>query len=200
MPIHTHHHPPKNLSDIQILAIDRAFTPDRWISLPDALNLISRGAISHHLGETAITLRGGINAKTGLQSTLQVGSIVVVDSDSWIVKDYHYAPFSRQLLFKRDHNICAYCGETFSTSDLTMDHVLPASRNGDTSWTNLVTACKPCNQKKANRTPNEARMQLLYVPYHPTRNEWLILRNRNVLADQMEFLATRLSKHSRLIL
>ena len=188
-----------DLNDIQILALDRAFTPDRWMSIPEALNLLSRDAISYHLGETALTLRGGINAATGKQSTLNLGSIIVLKSNQWLVRDHHHSPFSRALLFKRDKHLCAYCGNRFPTSELTMDHILPASRNGDTSWTNIVTACKSCNQKKADRTPSEANMALLYVPYQPNRNEWLILRNRHVLADQMEFLCSHLPAHSRIL-
>ena len=64
-------------------------------------------------------------------------------------------------------------------------------------WTNVVTACSPCNKLKDNKTPQEARMQLLYVPYEPNRAEYLILRNRKILADQMEFLLKRITYNSR---
>jgi hypothetical protein len=63
---------------------------------------------------------------------------------------------------------------------------------------NVVTSCRWCNQKKGNRTLEEARLQLLYVPYVPNRAEYLILTNRRILADQMEFLRQHVSVVSRM--
>lgn len=182
-----------------ILAVDRTWTPDRWIDAETALYVLSRGIVETSFGETALTLRGGTNARTGMRSILEVGSILVVNSHGkrWI--DPMYAPaVSRDLLFKRDRHVCAYCGDRFKSSGLSMDHVHPESKGGHSDWTNLVTACKPCNQRKADCTPEQARMKLLYVPYKPNRFEALILQNRNILADQMEFLLARVPKHSRL--
>jgi 5-methylcytosine-specific restriction endonuclease McrA len=71
---------------------------------------------------------------------------------------------------------------------LTRDHVVPASRGGSSAWENCVTACRHCNQRKDDRTPEEAGMKLLAVPYTPNLAEYLILSNRRILADQMEFL------------
>jgi len=63
---------------------------------------------------------------------------------------------------------------------------------------NVVTACRACNQRKGNRTPEEAHMHLLYAPYVPNRAEFLILANRRILADQMEFLLASVPRSSRL--
>ena len=63
---------------------------------------------------------------------------------------------------------------------------------------NVVTACRACNQRKGNRTPEDARMELIYAPYVPNRAEFLILANRRILADQMEFLKQHVSANSRL--
>jgi len=68
---------------------------------------------------------------------------------------------SRNGIFKRDRFSCQYCG---SKSQLTLDHVMPKSRGGEDSWNNLVTCCHPCNNKKANRTPEEAGMNLVIPP------------------------------------
>jgi 5-methylcytosine-specific restriction endonuclease McrA len=62
---------------------------------------------------------------------------------------------------------------------------------------NVVTACRGCNQRKSGRTPEEARMQLLYAPYVPNKAEYLILSNRQILADQMDFLAQHVTSQSR---
>ena len=185
--------------DTRILAVDRAYTPDRWIDAQTALNLLSRGLIRETFGETAMRLRGGINAKTGIQSILEVGSIVIVDTKEWLVRDFNHAPLETESLFKRDKMICAYCGNHFKLQNLTRDHVKPVCQGGKDSWTNLVTACRHCNQKKAGRTPEQAGMELLFLPYKPNRYEWLILKGRNVLADQMDYLMAGVPKHSRLL-
>jgi hypothetical protein len=182
----------------RILRVDRAFNPDCWVSPTEVLTLLGRGVVQTTFGETAMVLRGGINAKTGRQSIIEVGSIIVVDTGKHLVRDFGYAPYDRKLLFKRDRHMCAYCGGLFSEKVLQQEHVHPQSRGGSSSWTNLVTACHACNQKKANKTPEEAGMELLYLPYAPTRFEWLILENHRILADQMDFLMERVPKHSRL--
>lgn len=73
--------------------------------------------------------------------------------------------FNRKNVFRRDDHHCQYCGRHFS--DLTLDHVMPRSRGGPTSWENVVACCKSCNAKKRDRTPDEARMHLLRQPYAP---------------------------------
>jgi len=70
----------------------------------------------------------------------------------------------RTRIFARDRYRCQYCGKRGGPFDLTVDHILPASRGGSTSADNLASACFPCNQKKGNRTPEEARMPLLSNP------------------------------------
>jgi CRISPR/Cas system Type II protein with McrA/HNH and RuvC-like nuclease domain len=72
---------------------------------------------------------------------------------------------NRNRIYKRDGHECVYCG---SSKNLTLDHVIPKSRGGTNDWTNLVTSCFKCNLKKANRTPEEARMVMLKKPYAPT--------------------------------
>jgi len=74
---------------------------------------------------------------------------------------------SRNNILWRDKNQCQYCGIIESPRDMTIDHVIPRSRGGENTWTNLVTCCKRCNQKKGNRTPEEADMSLLNKPIKP---------------------------------
>jgi 5-methylcytosine-specific restriction endonuclease McrA len=78
---------------------------------------------------------------------------------------YKGVMLSRQNIFKRDHHVCQYCG---TSEDLTLDHVLPKSRGGKSSWDNLVTACKSCNSKKGDFTPEEAGMPLRMKPFKPS--------------------------------
>ena len=76
-------------------------------------------------------------------------------------------PFSRENIFLRDECTCQYCGKKLRYEELTLDHVFPKSRGGDTSWYNIVACCKDCNQKKADQTPEEAKMPLLNKPVKP---------------------------------
>ncbi|MBM3723942.1 MAG: HNH endonuclease [Acidobacteria bacterium] len=71
---------------------------------------------------------------------------------------------SRKNILMRDRYTCQYCQRTLSSGDLTLDHVVPRSRHGETSWENLVACCNPCNNRKGNRTPEEAGMKLLRQP------------------------------------
>jgi 5-methylcytosine-specific restriction endonuclease McrA len=76
-------------------------------------------------------------------------------------------PLTRRTVLARDHYTCQYCGGQPSRKDLTVDHILPRSRGGHTTWENVVTACQSCNGRKGSRTPEEARMKLLSSPAQP---------------------------------
>lgn len=76
--------------------------------------------------------------------------------------------FSRRGIYARDRYTCQYCVRAFSSNELTLDHVIPQSRGGRTSWDNIVAACLKCNQRKADKTPAEAGMEILNWPAHPS--------------------------------
>ena len=76
--------------------------------------------------------------------------------------------FSRRNIYKRDRFQCQYCGENPGSEELTIDHVVPRAQGGVSSWTNCVLACLPCNKRKADRTPQQARMKLKKQPVRPT--------------------------------
>ncbi len=75
--------------------------------------------------------------------------------------------FSRMNVATRDSFKCQYCGDKHTLSKLTYDHVVPRSQGGRTTWENIVMACYPCNERKANRTPEQAKMKLLKHPVKP---------------------------------
>ncbi len=87
--------------------------------------------------------------------------------------------FSRRNIYARDKGRCQYCGRRFSTSELTLDHVLPRSRGGRAIWENIVCACVKCNNNKAGRTPREAGMKLVNKPVMPRRNPVIQLKLRS---------------------
>jgi len=80
-----------------------------------------------------------------------------------------YVKFNRHNVWLRDMGQCQYCGVRLKTTEFTYDHVLPQSRGGKTQWENIVVACIPCNHRKADRTPAEAKMRLRRDPFKPTQ-------------------------------
>lgn len=186
-------------SSVNILVLDACGTPRRWLDLEDTAGYYCKQQVAWDLGEHSFTLHGGINRVSGLRSTLTLRSIVAVRGER-----ARHAPTSlspsvgRPMLFARDRCMCAYCGVVFRSTELTAEHVRPQSRGGGTTWTNLVSACRACNVRKGDRTPEQARMPLLYVPYAPNIHEAFILRNRRILGDQMDFLMAGVPAHSRL--
>lgn len=184
-----------------VLVLDAAGTPTQWLSPRSAAYYVATGKVLWSIGEPFKVLRGGTCARTGVQSTLELPPIMAVRGDAYASRSYRSLSCTREGVFIRDRWLCAYCGRKFHESELTLDHVQPESRGGAWSWTNLVAACggpQGCNTVKANRTPEEAGMPLLYVPYQPSRWEAFILENRKVRADQLEFLLSGVPAHSRL--
>lgn len=83
---------------------------------------------------------------------------------------------NRRNLFARDGNLCQYCGNSFPTSELSIDHVVPSCRGGQTTWENVVCACVRCNVRKGGRTPSEAHMKLIKKPVRPHRSPLLSVK------------------------
>ena len=170
-----------------ILKLDAGGLPVGWIHWQTAVTLYARKRVCWEAGEERFAVAGGINARTGERSFFELGSIIAVADRS---KRYSQGEplLTNRTLFQRDQNLCLYCGDEFHNGELTRDHIVPVSRGGENTWENCVTACRDCNQAKDARTPEEAGMKLLAVPYTPNLAEYLILQNRRILADQMEFL------------
>jgi len=181
-----------------ILKLDHTGSPTSWIHYVDAVRLYTSDRVIAVLGTESFLIRGGINAKTGCQSKIDVASIVLTRGKSKC-SNYVIPHLTNKALFRRDGHICLYCGEQFPRSMLTRDHVIPLSRGGDDSWVNVVSACFSCNNRKGNKTPTEwGKHQLLAVPYVPNRAEYLFLQNRHIIADQQAFLLARFRKNSLL--
>lgn len=184
------------LDRIRILTLDAYGTPTQWSDIEHYAYLKSLGKVLWEMGDDQVILRGGYN-KQAEQSIMHVPTIIAVSGKS-DPRHRQSIALSKDALVQRDRHTCAYCGNQFRKDDLRMEHIMPDSRGGPFSWMNIVSACEPCNSRKADRTPEEAKMPLLYVPYVPDKYEALIMRNRNILADQMEFLLAGVQKNSRL--
>ena len=180
----------------RVLALDRAGNPSAWIDTETAVQLIATDRVLAPLGEHSRAVFGGINAASGQRSRIEISSILLtsarVQACRW-EKDYA-PPLTNRALFARDGYLCLYCGESFTAQSLTRDHVIPASRGGENTWSNVASACRACNHRKNDRTPAEWGVQLIAVPYAPCYAEHLILNGRTILADQMAFLRARLRR------
>lgn len=179
-----------------VLTVDMAGLPQAWVALEEAITYHAKQMVAWSLGYEVREFRGGWQ-RNGTRSRIATKSILAIKG-SVPGRLVHAPGLTNALLFARDRHLCAYCGEGHMSRDLSRDHVVPVSHGGRDSWTNSVTACKKCNIRKANRTPEQADMPLIYVPYVPNRHEQFILRNRRILADQMEYLLAGVPRTSRL--
>ena len=185
--------------DQQVLRTDVTGMPIEWIGYQDAVRLIVLGQVRYALGRVLYHLHGGINSLTGRRTVIPINAIVATHGshpDAHRFYGRYTPPLSNRALFRRDENICLYCGNQFQHGDLSRDHVHPLSQGGQDIWANVVTACKRCNNHKGSRTPEQAGMQLLAIPFAPTHAEYVYLQGRRILADQMEFLLAHFPRNS----
>ena len=163
----------QGIKDAKALKLDSAFRPIEIVDSIEALVLCLVGkayAVENYSKE--------INS---ISQTFQLPAVIVLRR--YIKNKFKRVACTRKNIIWRDDKQCQYCSKYFEEDLLTVDHVLPRSRGGQNSWSNLVTACKKCNQKKGNNTPKEAGMPLLRTPKEPKPN---VLRTVN--KKQFSFL------------
>lgn len=175
--------------------------PLEWIDYRDAVRLYHTEQVAYACGSRLYRLYGGTSAKTGCRTVVEVNSIVATVGHSHNpgnLRGDYTPPLNNQTLFKRDAHLCLYCGMRFPSQQLSRDHIRPLSQGGRDTWMNVVTACRRCNNLKAWKTPEQAGLQLLAVPFTPTYAEYIYLKGRRVLADQMEYLLAHFPRTSPL--
>lgn len=182
----------------RLLSLDAHGRVLDWINWQDAACLYARDAVAWTLGDPCLRIHGGTSRLTGERSSLELHPIIASRGHARSRALDPTPTLSNTALFARDAHLCLYCGRECSRPHLTRDHVMPLSKGGLDMWENVVSACFQCNSRKGNRTPQQANMPLLAVPYRPSWIEHLILSNRNILADQMAFLKAQLPKRSKL--
>jgi 5-methylcytosine-specific restriction endonuclease McrA len=186
-----------DIHSTRVLSLDSNGRILDWMSWQDAVCLYVRGAVAWTLGDPCLTIHGGHCRQTGQQSLLDLHPIVASTGHARPGAIDPSPALTNAALFARDRHVCLYCGQHYHRGALTRDHVMPLSKGGRDEWENVVCACLHCNVRKGSRTPQQADMPLLAVPFRPSWVEHLILSNRNILADQMEFLVNHLPKHRR---
>lgn len=183
-----------------VLVLNRNYQPVHVTSVKRALSLLYLGVAKaidaqYRLYEfadwAALSASAPHDSINTIDRRIRVPRVVVLSA-------YEYLPkgrvrFSRLNIYARDHDTCQYCARQLPRSELNLDHVVPRSQGGKTSWENVVCSCVPCNLRKGGRTPAQAGMKLLKVPMRPrwtpffrgasrriTYREWLPFLN---LAD-----------------
>ena len=184
-----------------VLRTDVAGLPLEWIDYREAARLYHQGQVAYVCGTALYRLYGGINACSGRRTVVEVNSIVATvgraGTPGHTRQDY-VPPLNNETLFRRDAFLCMYCAQRFAARELSRDHIRPFTQGGRDVWTNVVSACRRCNNVKAGRTPEQAKMQLVAVPFTPTYAEYIFLKGRRVLADQMEYLQAHFPRSSPL--
>ncbi len=176
--------------NVHVLQLSKSGQPLAWLNREQAATLYAKSRVLWELGECALQIKGGINS-VGVQSQITMASIIACEGKCVFTR--RTPALTNRLLFRRDAFQCMYCGKQAAQSELTRDHVIPRAQGGKDRWENVVAACQRCNHSKGNRTPEQAAMPLLAVPFVPNPFEYLYLENRHILADQMEFLASSFS-------
>ncbi len=166
---------------MQILQLDVQGMPQEWITPEDAACYYATDSVAWTVGDVCTTLRGGINAISGLQSTIDVHPILATSGASRVNLFDAVPVLTNFKLFRRDRMTCAYCGGMFDDRHLTREHIVPTSLGGPDEWVNVVSACRACNGRKADRTPEQARMgggnHFIEVCLDETDQVWVMLHS-----------------------
>ncbi len=157
-----------------VLVLNRAFYPVHVTNVRRALCLLYSGlakAINEKYETFDFRSWSELSRHVGGDTVGAIGRAILVPR-VLVLTAYDRVPrrvvrFSRHNIFLRDRNTCQYCGKTLASSDLNLDHVVPRSQGGGTTWENIVCSCLPCNKRKGGRRPEEAGMRLLKAPGRP---------------------------------
>lgn len=137
-----------------------------------ANNIMIRTRLSLARAVSLITHAGAIvPPDAGLYEVRSPSQVVLVPDQILFNINRAFVPHppqpTKRGVYERDEGQCAYCGRWIAFSTATLDHILPQSLGGQSTWENLVTCCVKCNQRKGGRTPEQARMKLLFRPLTP---------------------------------
>ena len=154
------------MDNISVLKLDSAFKPIELISWEEAFLLTWL--------KKAYAVEYSDKWVHSAQKTFQIPSVIVLFR--YIDEKFFTLPCTRKNVLLRDENRCQYCANRFREKDLTIDHVIPKSKGGSSRWTNVVAACKPCNQKKRDFLVENAPVSLIRLPKKPSYRS--IIRKR----------------------
>lgn len=160
----------------QVLVLNRSYIPINITSVRRAFVLLYQGfarAVDREFETFDFKSWSDLSVQNqeerlGLSNRfIRVPRVILLTAYDRVPK--RHVRFSRHNIYLRDGNACQYCGGRYSRSDLNLDHVVPRSQGGKTTWENVVTSCIPCNRKKGVHSPSQVGMRLVR---HPSRPRW----------------------------
>ncbi len=179
------------------LVLNRSWVAVSTTTVREAVSMIYRGAAraiqpetwqAHNFDSWAeLALVEGQPALHTVRLAMRVPEVILLTRHTRMPP--RQVPFSRRNLYRRDGYRCQYCGHQQLTQELSIDHVVPRSHGGGTSWENCVLACLACNVCKANRTPAQARMTLLRTPTRPPWSPCLMVQMGRRRASWEKFVS-----------
>jgi 5-methylcytosine-specific restriction endonuclease McrA len=179
------------------LVLNRSWVAISTTTVRQAMTLVCRGAarVIHPVTCKAHDFQSWSDLKVAANEPhirtvhlkIRIPEVIVLTHNDCMPR--RTVPFSRRNLYRRDHSRCQYCGKRRSTADLSIDHVLPRSRGGRTTWENCVLSCIPCNVRKGNRPPAEAGMALVKHPARPTWTPYLAIATAHRRASWAQFVS-----------
>lgn len=169
------------MQNFKTLKLDASFRPVEVIDAIEGLVLclIGKAAAVETYAEEVINT---VTEKFELPSVIALKKVVKFRFTTVSCK--------RANVIWRDENRCQYCAKNYPSDKLTIDHILPSSRGGGNTWLNLVAACKKCNQKKGDKTPDEAGMRLIRKPYCPKTSILRTIKKSQINPVWKEYLWT----------
>ncbi|MFQ5697362.1 MAG: HNH endonuclease [Myxococcota bacterium] len=157
-----------------VLVLNRSYLPVHVTTVRRAFSLLYQGLarVVDDQYETFdfdswrdLAIRAGDDSIGVVGGLIRVPRVILLTAFDRIPK--RHVRFSRINVYARDRNTCQYCGRHFSRSELNLDHVVPRSRGGRTTWENVVCSCLDCNRRKGGRTPKQAGLRLIQAPRRP---------------------------------
>ena len=156
-----------------VLVLNRHYQPVHVTNVRRALSLLYQGVAKaidaqyrlYEFADWAELTAETHDCVSTVSRRIRVPRVVVLSAYEHLPKGK--VRFSRLNIYARDHDTCQYCGRQMSRSELNLDHVVPRSQGGKTSWENVVCSCVPCNLNKGGRTPEQAGIKLLKRPARP---------------------------------
>ncbi|QQR80905.1 MAG: HNH endonuclease [Deltaproteobacteria bacterium] len=173
-----------------VLILNRSYLPIHITTLKRALVLLYQGvakAVDEQYAafdfETWTELAvAAHHEKVGLvNKMIRIPRVILLTTYNRVPT--RHVQFSRLNIYLRDGNVCQFCGNKFQRTELNLDHVVPRSKGGKTSWENVVTSCIPCNHRKGGNTPDEAGMKLIRPPARPHWTPFTEMKLRQVQFD-----------------
>lgn len=142
------------------LLLNASYEPLRVITWQKAIVMLVKGKV-----EVVASYERDIR---GVSISIRLPAVLRLRRRVRVSPRFHRVPFSRQNIYLRDKYRCQYCARRFVASELTFDHVVPASQGGRKDWENIVTCCIQCNRQKGGKTPEEAGLSLIRRPQRPS--------------------------------